>query len=650
MSVPAWYETYLLLHRANVHPFSEPASIPFLSDVWNVNSIFITPHSDEEPPSLSTFSYLLPSVWDTAIGQAAPPIPRAPFTPEEIQASLLASSNTDQIPSYISAVPHQSASASFEASSPLKSCGVAQHQQENVSTQIGEGEDFEKKTRRIASKLHIMASKKQLNPAKISDDEARALIDLQLKTTVPLLPPWYRHAPRQALQLLQDGCNKRFDVIQETAKEQSAGVGEADMRRMKRQFSSLKNTFLHYVVKDEFIAALADGLPNGTEEIQLAQFEEEGNKTIERLRTLKAQNGETQNEINGIIAEITAMLQEIQQINASAASTMARLQEDINAAVAADAAMPPAVPEGINEAECHAALAEEEAQACALEAQIAAQLTQIYELEAVLPIEREATGVARAELTDLEEQRAARSGEASSAQTCSRFASTSAWSEENVALLQNLGGVKVLSSTMNTQSARDDNGDEVTSSTLELGLSTAYPTTAVSAGSSLESCSHGTHTLTLTMDSSSFIVTGAVLSPPDIDTSDIVDAAVAGARKAEFVVREVRSRLAGVLHRRALAQEVQERFPGTTVDAAFVSVSVPTLQFNSGGCGNIAVQLAVEQSWPAGYDVIRVVSISGNDSIGPDKAQKASAVRVEGQGIAAAVDALVAVLNAAESI
>ncbi|KAL4518364.1 hypothetical protein Ndes2437A_g04651 [Nannochloris sp. 'desiccata'] len=453
-----------------------------------------------------------------------------------------------------------------------------------------------------------------------------------------------------ALQLLQDGCNKRFDVIQETAKEQSAGVGEADMRRMKRQFSSLKNTFLHYVVKDEFIAALADGLPNGTEEIQLAQFEEEGNKTIERLRTLKAQNGETQNEINGIIAEITAMLQEIQQINASAASTMARLHEDINAAVAADAAMPPAVPEGINEAECHAALAEEEAQACALEAQIAAQLTQIYELEAVLPIEREATGVARAELTDLEEQRAARSGEASSAQTCSRFASTSAWSEENVSLLQNLGGVKVLSSTMNTQSARDDNGDEVTSSTLELGLSTAYPTTAVSAGSSLESCSHGTHTLTLTMDSSSLIVTGAVLSPPDIDTSDIVDAAVAGARKAEFVVREVRSRLAGVLHRRALAQEVQERFPGTTVDAAFVSVSVPTLQFNSGGCGNIAVQLAVEQSWPAGYDVIRVVSISGNDSIGPDKAQKASAVRIEGQGIAAAVDALVAVLNAAESI
>jgi hypothetical protein len=424
---------------------------------------------------------------------------------------------------------------------------------------------------------------------------------------------------------------------------------------MKRQFSSLKNTFLHYVVKDEFIAALADGLPNGTEEIQLAQFEEEGNKTIERLRTLKAQNEETQNEINGIIAEITAMLQEIQQINASAASNMARLQEDINAAIAADAAMPSAVPEGIDEAECHAALAEEQAHACALEAQIAAQLTQIYELEAILPKEREVTGVARAELADLEEQRAARSGEASSTQTASRFASTSAWSEEYVALLQNLGGVQVLSSSMNTQSTQNDNGDdEITAvfpktSTLELGLSTAYPTTAVSAGSLLESCSHGTHALTLTMDSSTLIVTDAVLSPPDIDISDIVDAAIAGARKAEFVVREVRSRLAGVLHRRSLAQEVQERFPGTTVDAACLSVSVPLVQLNGSDDGNITVQLMVEQSWPAGDDVIKFVSISGNDSLSAEKTQKASTVRVEGQGITAAVDALVAILTAAET-
>ena len=411
------------------------------------------------------------------------------------------------------------------------------------------------------------------------------------------------------------------------------------MRRMKRQFSSLKNTFLHYVVKDEFIAALADGLPNGTEEIQLAQFEEEGNKTIERLRALKAQNEETQNEINGIITEITGMLQEIQQINASTAGTLARLQEDIDAAAAADAAMPPALPEGMDEAECQAALAEEEAQARALEAQIAAQLTQIYELEAVLPKEKEVTAIARAELADLEEQRAARSGEAS-AQTSSRFASTSAWSEENVALLENLGGLKVLSTNITTP---HPDADDVTialpitsTTTLELELSTAYPMTAVSGGS-VGPCSHGTHTLTLTLNSTSLIVTGATLSPSEVDTSDIVDAAIAGARRAEFVVREVRSRLAGVLHRRALAQEAQQRFPGTTVDAAFVSVSVPL-------SAAMTVQLAVEQSWPAGDDVIRVVALTGSDTIDAGKAEKASHVRFEGKGIVDAIDAVTSIL------
>ena len=74
-------------------------------------------------------------------------------------------------------------------------------------------------------------------------------------------------------------------------------VGEADLRRMKRQFSSLKNTFLHYEVKDEFIAALADGLPNGTEEIQLQQFEEEAERTIAQLRDWKAKNVDKQGEI-----------------------------------------------------------------------------------------------------------------------------------------------------------------------------------------------------------------------------------------------------------------------------------------------------------------------------------------------------------------
>lgn len=42
-------------------------------------------------------------------------------------------------------------------------------------------------------------------------------------------------------------------MLKDEAKEQAAGNGESDLRRMKRQFASLKNTFILYDVKQSFI-------------------------------------------------------------------------------------------------------------------------------------------------------------------------------------------------------------------------------------------------------------------------------------------------------------------------------------------------------------------------------------------------------------
>ena len=76
------------------------------------------------------------------------------------------------IPEFIPAISTQPACASnlpasLEASSPLKKSAASQQQQENSGPQTSgeEDDDIAKKTRRIASKLHIMASKKQLDPA-----------------------------------------------------------------------------------------------------------------------------------------------------------------------------------------------------------------------------------------------------------------------------------------------------------------------------------------------------------------------------------------------------------------------------------------------------------------------------------------------------
>ena len=138
-------------------------------------------------------------------------------------------------------------------------------------------------------------------------------------------------------------------------------------------------------------------------------------------------------------------------------------------------------------------------------------------------------------------------------------------------------------------------------------------------------------------------VTAAALTPADVDVSDVVEAAGAGRRGPDFVVREVRARLAGVLHRRALAAEAAARFPGAAADAAGVAVTAP---LRPAGGAPVTVQVAVEQSWPDGDDVVRVVGLSGD--VVPAKRAAAETVRVEGRGVAAALDAVLRILEAPE--
>lgn len=137
-------------------------------------------------------------------------------------------------------------------------------------------------------------------------------------------------------------------MVLEAGVEAAAGVGEADLRRLKRQFSSLKNTFLHYEVKNEFLAGLQiglgamptarlhpcvclcrryrhraratsfkhdrpspaivaellDGRPHGDEGELLQHFEAEVEASIAQLRQLKAANEGTQGAISDVVAQV----------------------------------------------------------------------------------------------------------------------------------------------------------------------------------------------------------------------------------------------------------------------------------------------------------------------------------------------------------
>ena len=58
---------------------------------------------------------------------------------------------------------------------------------------------------------------------------------------------------RRELESQLDAHSERFNKVLQAAKEQAAGAGESDLRRLKRQFASLKNTYMLYDTKEHFL-------------------------------------------------------------------------------------------------------------------------------------------------------------------------------------------------------------------------------------------------------------------------------------------------------------------------------------------------------------------------------------------------------------
>lgn len=60
----------------------------------------------------------------------------------------------------------------------------------------------------------------------------------------------------RAISHLDSANYDRFVKLVEVAQEQAPGIGESDLRRLKRQFASLKNTFMLYDVKQSFLEGM----------------------------------------------------------------------------------------------------------------------------------------------------------------------------------------------------------------------------------------------------------------------------------------------------------------------------------------------------------------------------------------------------------
>jgi hypothetical protein len=439
--------------------------------------------------------------------------------------------------------------------------------------------------------------------------------------------------PRSALTILSESCETRSKYITEAATEQSASIGEADLRRLKRQFSSLKNTFTHYEVKDEFIAALADGLPNGTEDIQLAQFEEEAARNIETLRKMKAANEQSQNELASVIAEIHQLLEDINIQNGHTQSIMNQVAHDIQEDALAQDAMPPLPANGADEDSCQADLTEEAATAQSLEAEIIAISNEIADVESALEKEKEecnreegkvseaealleelvqrAQTLAQEELDSVSKDQNAllennkKVLEAKEIAKLKRLRALSVWTEEAISLLQDLGGV-VITGHQASQKGQP----------LEIQLTTTYPTVPVLSTQDVPvACGKVEHRLLLHLNPSGHVVE-ATLEPADIYIADILlQHSPENTRRPSpgRIVREIRTRICQVKHRTALIQAASAKFPGIASPSNSSLADSFTFPVNLNAV-SFMVKISLEECWPLSIDLPEVVSISCLDS------------------------------------
>ena len=277
-------------------------------------------------------------------------------------------------------------------------------------------------------------------------------------------------------------------------------------------------------------------------------------KNVDALRSLKAQNESGQAAIGDVIAQITRIQEAFERQRQGVAADLVRLQQDV---AAHEAELGAPLPElgtrsGPGEEECMPGLEAAGVEMRVLEAQIAAVQAEEERLEEVIARDREEVEALRAHLAELETATAAE-GERTQANT--RFVAAGEWAEQMAGVITALSGVSLLHAEPQA---------------VHLKLLTAYPTGPV-AGEEVGPCLTGDHELSIALaqhgTGGSGAVASAQLHPADIDVTEVVEAARANRRRADFVVAEVQARLGALLHWRALVAEAAARYPVTAQDA-----------------------------------------------------------------------------------
>uniref|UniRef100_A0A383VZ47 Uncharacterized protein n=1 Tax=Tetradesmus obliquus TaxID=3088 RepID=A0A383VZ47_TETOB len=392
---------------------------------------------------------------------------------------------------------------------------------------------------------------------------------------------------QQAVQELSAAAKQKQAQMLELAKQTAEqGIGDNDLKRLKRQFDSNKATYVNIDQKERFMKGLY-GLELDIEQLTAAkdQHEQQLEREAEALRSLKAQNEQARAKLGSTAASISQLYGLVEQTTAATASqleaTSAVLQQAASSSrPAEDAAAEP----GPEQAEAQALVEAEAAEAKELERSIAAAEAELSELEARAAAGRQELTALRSEVERLE---LLASDRVKAADADSHTRSKAQWCEDLLALRSKLSGLSVLSSS----------SEEVV-----LGICLKLPTArqpavdAAGAAAAAVPIREVQHELQLQLlpssSGSGVLLSGAQLSPAAGDVRAFLDAAVDGSKVSlSHLVCEVRGRLLSYWSRQVLVEAAAEVYPpcSSSRGPPHVRVALPN---------QVEVEALVPFGWP----------------------------------------------------
>ncbi|KAL3150583.1 hypothetical protein ABBQ32_000393 [Trebouxia sp. C0010 RCD-2024] len=276
------------------------------------------------------------------------------------------------------------------------------------------------------------------DPALHLPEQAQHLSQLQNGMSVSDL---YR-----VLEQTDTSTSERFLKLQSVALQQCQETDESDLQRLRKHFKTLKNTFTIYDLKEGFIDGLLQGLPDGTEEEQLYQFEEEMERNSVMLRQCKSSNEQAQAEMNQMVDKLSHTRQQYTSQRDQCAAQLQQLDDEQAAYELEQAQLPqPSVVDYAALQEQYAAELEAETDLqnrCA--AACAAQQANIQQLEAEVKSASDTLHSLESQVATMVEMR---KSEAKESEVNHRFAEHAHWCKAMSATLQALSGVSINSAS-----------------------------------------------------------------------------------------------------------------------------------------------------------------------------------------------------------